>query len=178
MGDLYSGIVGIDIVSSLIVESIQEGGKVLVFGVGGNASTAIHFSAELSGKYEQFEKPLPCICLSENPSVLTAITNDFGWDYVFSRQITALAKSVDIVLAFSISGKARYLENAFEEAKKVRSKTVLINGAIVYPVPKNVDILLIKNSSLGDNNTPRVQEWQLEVVHKICGKVKGKLDGV
>ena len=173
MGDLYSSIVGIDMVSSLVIESIQEKGKVLVFGVGGNASTAIHFSAELSGKYEQFEKPLPCVCLSENPSILTAITNDFGWDYVFSRQISALAKKGDTVLAFSISGKARYLDNAFDEAKKIGSKTVLINGAVVWPVPKNVDVLLVKDSSnRKGSSTPEVQEWQLQVVHQLCERIK------
>lgn len=170
MGELYSGVAGIDIVSALIIDSIVEGNKVLTFGVGGNASTSIHFSAELSGKFEKFEKPLPCICLSENPSTITAITNDFGWDYVFSRQILGLAKLGDVVLAFSISGKARYLDYAFKEAKRIGCKTVLINGEVMNPVPGNIDVLLVH----GTGNTPRVQEWQLLVVHQLCERIKSR----
>jgi D-sedoheptulose 7-phosphate isomerase len=172
LGELYSGVIGISIVSSHIVESILEGSKVLVFGVGGNASTAMHFSAELSGKYEKFEKPLPCVCLSENTSTITAITNDFGWDNVFSRQIEALAKPGDTVLAFSISGKGRYLENAYRKAKELNCKTILVNGEVINPIPTYLDVLLVNYSS----NTPRVQEWQLLVVHQLCEKIKGKFE--
>jgi D-sedoheptulose 7-phosphate isomerase len=157
-------------VVSLIVAHIRAGGKVLTFGVGGNAANAIHFAAELSGKFEEHENPLPCICLSENPSILTAITNDFGWEHVFSRQILALAKSSDVVVAFSIGTSGAYLKNALAQAL-VTCKAILICGrsTLNFTSPN----LLVWE--LGSNDTPWVQEEQLRIIHRICGEVKSRL---
>ena len=168
----------IDEVINLMVDCIKSGGKVLTFGVGGNAANAIHFAAELSGKYEQFDEPLPCICLSENPAILTAITNDFGWEHVFERQVRALAKPGDVIIAFSISSKGEYLRNAFIEAYHRGCTKVLITGLHQEaPEPggyqnfSKVDLEFCLNS----DNTPWVQEEQLRIIHQICGKVKEEL---
>ena len=112
----------------ITADSLHKGNSVFTFGVGGNAATATHFAGELAGKYEQYEDPLSVYCLNDNVSVLTAITNDFGWDVVFSRQIKGLVRPNDIVIAFSISGRAPYLLNAFEQAKTNLATTVLLNG--------------------------------------------------
>src|SRR3972149_2998230 len=80
-------------IAEIVVRSIRSGNKVLIFGVGGNASTASHFAAELAGKYEEYEDPLPVICLNDNTSIITAITNDFGWDPVFFLPAAASANS-------------------------------------------------------------------------------------
>ncbi len=162
---------GIDEISELLIASLKGGGKILTFGVGGNAANAIHFAAEMAGKYEEFEDPLPCIDLCSNPSVLTAITNDFGWDVVFSRQILALGNTGDVVVAFSISTRARYLKNAYEAALKRGCLFVLISGATdCYFGP--IEGRLFLDSEV----TPFVQEWQLEVIHALCGKVKSRLE--
>lgn len=165
---------------NLLVESIQSGGKVLTFGVGGNAANSIHFSAELSGKFEQYEDPLPCVCLSENPSVLTAITNDFGWEYVFSRQIKALAKPGDVVVAFSISTGGLYLLNAIAEVLCSDSTMILICGKATGSLAPWVrDTNGIQENGilweLGSLDTPWVQEEQLRIIHQICRKVKSEL---
>ena len=162
----------IDNVVDLIVTSIRQGHKIITFGVGGNASTAMHLSAELSGKYEQYEKPLPCICISENPCILTAITNDFGWDQVFERQIAGLARPGDVVIAFSISGKGEYLSRALWSAKSLNCQVILLNGAF-SPL---VQFACREVLSYGSEDTPRVQEWQLKMVHKICAEVKSRLE--
>ena len=153
-----------------IVRSLKDGGKVLTFGVGGNAATAIHFSAELSGKYEKFETPLPCICLSENPSVITAITNDFGWEHVFERQIQALGKKGDIVFALSISTSGKYLVNALLKALSLGCQVILICGK------SNLDFKSTEMQvyEFGTLETPWVQEEQLILIHKICEGVKSK----
>ena len=156
----------IEEISNLIIDCFKKGNKVLTFGVGGNAANAIHFAAELAGKYEQYEDPLPCIDLCSNPSVLTAITNDFGWDHVFERQIRALVKPGDAVIAFSISTKAKYLINAFRETMNSDCKFVLISGS------QDRDFGLVDiHLSLGSNSTPWVQEEQLRIIHQICGLV-------
>jgi D-sedoheptulose 7-phosphate isomerase len=155
----------------LMVNSLKAGGKVLAFGVGGNAANAMHFSAELSGKYESYEDPLACICLCDNPSVLTAITNDFGWEFVFSRQIKALAKPGDVVFTLSISTKGKYLVNAIQEALKTGCEVVLICGDNTLDF-KDPHLHVLQ---LDSGDTPWVQESQLVLIHEICGKVKAKL---
>ena len=158
----------------VLTSVLKSGGSIFIFGVGGNAATATHFAGELAGKYEQFEDPLSVYCLNDNISVLTAITNDFGWDVVFSRQIKGLMRVPDILLAFSISGRAPYLLNAFKEAKNKGGTTVLLNGGTdIRDLAKYCDYLLTPDPP--NEDTPRVQELQLRWVHDISGLVKGNL---
>lgn len=160
-------------VVNLIVDCIKSGGKVLTFGVGGNAANAMHFAAELSGKFEEYENSLPCVCLCDNPSVLTAITNDFGWEHVFSRQIRALAKPNDVVVAFSISTKGQYLVNALRKAFDLGTPSILICGqSSLDPNWRWKPTLVWELNNL---DTPKVQEEQLSIIHQICGLVKSRL---
>ncbi len=161
-----------EVAADAIIDSLRRGYKVLVFGVGGNAANAIHFAAELSGKYEQFEQPLPCICLSENPSIITAIANDFGWEHVFSRQVEALGKAGDTLLIFSISTNGLYLHRAIDEAIRKGCKPILICGKVTTPV--SLGATAIELESL---DTPWVQEKQLEIIHNICSIVKKEVSG-
>ena len=160
----------------IIVGSLKAGNKVITFGVGGNAANAIHFAAELAGKYEAYETPLPCIDLCSNPSILTAITNDFGWDQVFSRQLQALSKPGDVVLAFSISTGGRYLLNAIFESVVQRCNVILICGKCnlseLVEASRNSGSLVYEVGSL---DTPRVQEEQLRLIHLICEGVKSRM---
>jgi len=169
-------------ISDAIVDCISNGGKVLVFGVGGNAANAIHFTAELQGKFEKYEDSLPCIDLCSNISILSAIATDFGWPEVFARQIRALAQEEDLVLAFSISTKGPYLHRALEEALKTGSKIVLICGKYTpIPVGSTKDVMYLEESDnfihfeLDSGDTPKVQEVQLQLIHQICGEVKKRL---
>ena len=151
-----------------VVECFEHGHKVLVFGVGGNAANAIHFSAELQGKFEQFSTPLPCIDLCSNPSVISAIATDFGWEYVFERQIKALAKPGDIVFAFSISTKGPYLKQGIEAAQEMGARVILSCGSSSREGFLD-RVIVLEQDSL---DTPWVQERQLELVHTICRDVK------
>ncbi len=159
-------------VAEVLVDCLKKGNKILTFGVGGNAANAIHFSAELSGKFETYEDPLSCIDLCSNPSVLTAITNDFGWDHVFERQIRALAKPGDVVLAFSISTKGSYLINAIHEATARGCRTILICGREEFKLLPDPNLTVWK---LGSDDTPWVQEEQLRIVHQVCRRVKSNM---
>jgi D-sedoheptulose 7-phosphate isomerase len=156
---------------NLIVECLGRGNKVLTFGVGGNAANAIHLAAELSGKFEKYELPLSCIDLCSNPSVTSAIATDFGWEHVFERQIKALARPGDVVVAFSISTKGEYLLNALKQAWGRGCQAILICGKC--SLPANFAKFVVWE--LDSEDTPRVQEEQLKIVHQICGKVKRRL---
>ena len=158
-------------VSRVIINCIKADKKVLIFGVGGNAATASNFAGELAGKYEQYEDPLPVVCINDNMSVITAITNDFGWDQVFSRQIQGLAREGDVVIGFSISGKAKYLHNAFKACKEWGTVSILLNGGTIYPSNLFTDYSV----SVGHEDTPRVQEEQLRWVHELSRMVKSAL---
>jgi len=166
--------VDIETLAPIISYGLESSGSVFVFGVGGNASTATHFAGELAGKYEQYEDPLSVYCLNDNVSVLTAITNDFGWDVVFSRQIKGLVRPNDIVIAFSISGRAKYLLNAFEVAQAKGAITILLNGGEDIRDLESVCNYLVTPETPSEN-TPRVQELQLRWVHDLSGLIKGKL---
>ena len=164
----------IDTLSVIAADILNKGNSLFTFGVGGNATTATHFAGELAGKYEQFEEPLSVYCLNDNISVLTAITNDFGWDVVFSRQIKGLTRPGDILIAFSISGRAPYLFNAFQQAKCNGVTTALLNGGTdIKELETYCDYLVTPISP--SENTPRVQELQLRWVHDLSGHVKGLL---
>ena len=153
-----------------IVDCLGSGKKVLTFGVGGNAANAIHFAAELQGKFKKYETPLSCIDLCSNPSIITAITNDFGWEHCFERQIRGLAKPGDVVVAFSISTNGQYLTNAIDEGLELGCKVALICGKLT--AVENPDTIILELDSL---DTSWVQEKQLELIHKICREVKARL---
>jgi D-sedoheptulose 7-phosphate isomerase len=161
-------------ISGKIEKCIRRHNKVLVFGVGGNAANAIHFAAELQGKYEKFETPLACIDLCSNPSIITAITNDFGWDQCFKRQITALAVPGDIVIALSISTKGQYLVNAIKEALECACEVVLVCGRYTKVGGLTDSLNNFTLLELDSLDTPKVQEIQLGLIHQICGEVKGR----
>lgn len=161
-------------VADLIVDCFRKGNKVLTFGVGGNAANAIHFAAELAGKFEEYETPLPCIDLCSNPSVISAIATDFGWEHVFERQIRALAKPGDVVVAFSISTKGEYLLYALRQTWESGCKLVLICGKCTLDLGDLDFGETTIVGELGSDDTPWVQEEQLKIIHQICGEVKRK----
>jgi len=88
----------IDKISSICIDSIRSGGKVLIFGNGGSAADAQHIAAELVGRYKSERKGLPAVALTTDTSALTSIGNDFGFDQIFQRQVEALAKPEDVVI--------------------------------------------------------------------------------
>lgn len=179
-GGRYGSTMMLKEVTNLLVNCFRDGNKVLTFGVGGNAANAIHFAAELAGKYERYEDPLPCIDLCSNPSVISAIATDFGWEHVFERQIRGLAKPGDVIVAFSISTKGIYLYNAIHAAVGLCS-VVLICGRDTHEIfyegvtfgGTHLPPYVVWE--LDSDSTPWVQEEQLKIIHQICAKVKERL---
>ena len=157
--------------SDMIVECLSSGNKVFTFGCGGQMANAMHFAAELSGKFEKYEDPYPCVCLGTNVAELTAIVNDFGWDVTFSRLIKAQVKPYDVVVGFSISGNGEYYTKALYTALDCRAKFISVIGSDGRGFGGR-NTLTIKGNHA---ETPNHQEEQLHIIHTLCRQVKATL---
>lgn len=157
--------------SEMIVQCLFRGNRVFTFGCGGQMANAMHFAAELSGKFEHYEDSYPCICLGTNVVELTAITNDFGWDTVFERLIRAQVGSGDVVVGFSVSGHGDYYGAAVDATLDKKAGFINIVGADGrgYGGQK---VLTIKGQW---SSTPEHQEEQLRILHGICLGVKKEM---
>ena len=150
--------------------SIENGGKILFFGNGGSAADAQHIAAELVGRYTKDRKPIPALALTTDTSVLTAIGNDLGFEYVFARQIEALGKRGDIAMAITTSGKSPNVIFGLDEAERMGLVTVALTGKSGGDI-HNVDHLL----AVPSNSTPRIQEMHITIGHAFCGALEQTL---
>ena len=158
-------------ISNIIVNSIKNGGKVLIAGNGGSAADAQHFAAELVGRFVLEREGYPAIALTTDSSILTAIGNDYGFDCVFSRQVQALGKENDVFIGISTSGNSKNVILAIEEAKKHNMKVVGLIGKDGGKIKELCDISIIFNYS----QTARIQEHHLMSYHIICELVEKEL---
>jgi D-sedoheptulose 7-phosphate isomerase len=154
--------------ASAIVASLRSGGKLIAFGNGGSASDAQHMAAELVGRYVVDRQALAAVALTINTSSLTAIANDFGFEEIFARQLEALAKPQDVVLAISTSGDSPNVSRALETAKTLGLKKIGLTGNDGGKLRDLVDTCVIVPS----NSTPRIQEAHSLVIHILCGIVE------
>ncbi len=154
----------IEYVTNMIIETYKNGKKILVFGNGGSAGDAQHLAAELVGRYKKERKGLPAIALTTDSSILTAIANDYGYEQVFTRQIEANCQQGDMVIGITTSGNSPNVLLAFDKAKELGAKTVCFTGKGGGKAPEHADICIIAPS----NNTPRIQETHITVIHIIC----------
>ncbi len=145
--------------AALAEDCLQAGGRILIFGNGGSAADAQHFAAELVGRFEQDRHGLPALALTVNSSSLTAISNDYGFDRVFARQVEALARPGDLVIAISTSGESENVVKAARVARQAECKVVGMTGASGGSLADVCDALI----AVPSRTVARVQE-----VHEIC----------
>jgi D-sedoheptulose 7-phosphate isomerase len=157
--------------AQLIIEKMRTGGKLLIFGNGGSAADAQHIAAELAFKMARERSALPALALTTDSSLLTAISNDRSFDFVFARQIQALGRRGDIALAISTSGNSPNVIEAVKEARKLEIATVGLLGAGGGELGKLVDIALI----VPHRDTPRIQEVHIAIGHIICQLIEDEL---
>ena len=149
---------------TLLVETFNSGGKLLVMGNGGSAADAQHFVAEIVGRFKMERRGLPAIALSTDTSILTAIGNDYGFDRVFSRQVEALAVSGDLVVGISTSGNSANVLQALKLARDSGCRTVGLLGKDGGTIKDVCDLALIVPTT----DTPRVQEAHITIIHIVC----------
>jgi len=149
-----------------IINVFLRGGKVLLCGNGGSAATAQHLAGELCGRYLKERKPLPAIALTADSSVITCIGNDYQYEEIFSRQITALAQPNDLLIAFTTSGKSSNVINAIKTAKLQGVHTTVLTGENGL-IGLDADLILPVPSTI----TARIQEEHDAIIHAICDLV-------
>jgi D-sedoheptulose 7-phosphate isomerase len=157
--------------SRLIVASMRNGGKLIVFGNGGSAADAQHLSAELVGRYRQDRKAFPAIALTTDSSALTSISNDYGFDTIFSRQLEALGKPGDVVVAISTSGNSPNVLQALATAKKLGITSIGLTGKSGGKLRSSVDVCL----TVPSDSTPRIQEAHSLIIHILSGIVEDSM---
>jgi D-sedoheptulose 7-phosphate isomerase len=158
-------------VVDLIYSSLAEGGQLLIAGNGGSAADAQHISAELTGRFLGERRPLRAIALHANTSALTAVANDFGFEYVFARELAAHARPGDVLLAISTSGNSANILRAIEAAREGGVAVIGLTGESGGKMRAACDLCLCVPSK----STPRIQEMHTTIGHTICGLIEERL---
>jgi len=162
--------------ASLMIETLDNGGRILACGNGGSTSDAQHFSCEMLGRFVRERDPLSAIALTADTSTLTAVGNDYGIDHVFSRQVLALGRPGDVLLAISTSGNSANVLEAVNAAHSQDMRCVTLNGRDGGQLstllgPNDIDIVVPATS------TPRIQEVHGIAIHVICDLIDCHLLG-
>ena len=150
--------------SKMVIDAIASGNKILTCGNGGSASDAQHIAAELVGRFVKQRKSLPAIALTTDTSALTAIGNDYGFDYIFERQVEGIALEGDILIGISTSGNSPNVLKAIILAKALGCKTIGLSGNDGGAVKNHCDLSIVVPSTV----TARIQEMHILIGHMIC----------
>jgi len=154
------------------LSTFASGNRIAFIGNGGSASEAIHLAAEFTGKCVIDHKPLPVMCLNESQSSITAIGNDYGFDYIFSRQVQAHLREGDLLIALSTSGRSKNILEALSMAVKMNVESMLWMGDFEVDLPK------VQVYKVPSNSTPRIQEVHLAWGHIIAEVIESNIDKI
>lgn len=158
-------------VAQRCIETLRSGNKILLAGNGGSASDAQHIAAELVGRFEVDRRGLPAIALTTNASQLTAISNDYGYESVFSRQVEAFGASGDLFIGLSTSGNSANVVAAAGAARAQGLSVVGMSGASGGRLEALCDLCL----KIPSTNTARIQESHITIGHILCAQIEAAL---
>ena len=154
----------IEIAAKLCIDSLKNGNKILIFGNGGSAADAQHIAAEIVGRYKTERKGLSAIALTTDTSILTSISNDYGYLYMFKRQVEALANDGDVLIGISTGGTSANVVSALKIAKKLGCQSIGFSGRDGGEFNSVCDV----NLKAIAEDTPRIQEMHILFGHIIC----------
>ncbi len=157
----------------LIIDSLGNGGKLALCGNGGSAADAQHIAAELVGRFQMERRPLPAIALTTDSSILTSLSNDYGFSDVFSKQVEALLVAGDVLIALTTSGNSPNCLEAVRVAREHGVTTIAMTGAGGGQIAQQVDVALI----VPHEQTARIQETHITIAHALCELVEEALCG-
>jgi D-sedoheptulose 7-phosphate isomerase len=149
---------------NMMISTLRSGHKVLLCGNGGSAADAQHIAAELTGRYKSERKGLPAIAITTDTSALTAISNDYGYEYIFARQVEALASQGDMIIGISTSGNSQNILLALKTAKELGCQTLGLSGKDGGEMNKICHLNLV----IPSHDTPRIQEMHILIGHILC----------
>jgi D-sedoheptulose 7-phosphate isomerase len=156
-------------VAEVAIASLKSGGTIFWCGNGGSAADSQHLAAELIGRYKHERKAISSIALTTDTSILTAISNDFGFEHVFSRQLEGLAREGDVLVALTTSGDSKSILNAIEKAKAMNVKTVMLTST-KYVGSQGDYILRVPSTK-----TEQIQHAHTAIGHIICELIESSL---
>lgn len=163
----------VDRIAVAITQAIANGGKVMFCGNGGSAGDSQHLAAELVGKLV-FDRPaMAGMALTVDTSALTAVGNDFGYEYVFSRQVEGLGRTGDVLVGISTSGRSKNVVKAMESARQRGIVTIAMTGATRGPMADLADYWL----AIPATETPKIQEGHIVLGHVFCAMVEQEIHG-
>jgi D-sedoheptulose 7-phosphate isomerase len=157
--------------ADFITDCLTNGKKVLACGNGGSAADAADFCTELACRFVEDRRPYPAINLAQGGSLITATGNDYGFDEIFARQVSAFGNSGDVLIAITTSGKSKNIRRAIEEGRQRKLKTIVLLGRDGGSTGGLADVDLIVT---GDS-TARIQEAHKFILHVICEICEGRL---
>ena len=164
-------LITIEKVISVITDAFKKGNRVYFCGNGGSAADAQHLAAEFSGRFYSDRKALPAEALHCNTSYLTAVANDYGFDWVYARMIDGIGQKGDVLVGLSTSGNSMNVIKAFEVAREKGMITIGFTGDDGGKMKGHSD----QKKNIPSNDTPRIQECHITVGHIICQKEKKKI---
>jgi len=169
--ELYDMQNVIEEVADLSAASLEAGGKLIFCGNGGSAADAQHIAAEFTGRFVKDRQPLAALSLTTDTSALTCISNDYGYESVFSRQLQALGRAVDVLFLITTSGNSENIKNVMLAAKELNITTVAITGSKGRLFASKCDHAVVVESDV----TARIQEAHIFLLHTICGLVERRM---
>jgi D-sedoheptulose 7-phosphate isomerase len=155
----------------VIYKSLAAGGQLLVAGNGGSAADAQHIVAELTGRFMRERRPFRALALHANTSALTAIGNDYGFEHVFAREVTAHGRAGDVLLAISTSGNSGNILKAIEAARNIKMHVIGMTGETGGKMREVCDPCL----RIPSKSTARIQEMHITIGHAICELLEERL---
>ena len=155
----------------VMIGALQTDGKILVAGNGGSATQSEHFVAELVGRYESDHVPQAAVSLVSDIAVLTSLSNDFGFEHVYSKQVEALGRKGDVFLGISTSGNSENVVKALEIAKSKGMFCLGLSGKDGGKMADYCDHLLV----IPSEKTPQIQECHISILHIWAGMIEEKL---
>ncbi len=161
----------IEEVTTVIAKAFRSGNRVLFCGNGGSAADAQHLAAEFSGRFYSDRDPLPSDALHCNSSYMTAVANDYGYEYVYSRMIAGIGKEGDVLIGLSTSGNSLNITNALQKANDIGMITVGFTGSTGGKMKELCKYLV----NVPSNDTPRIQESHIMIGHIVCQLVEAEL---
>lgn len=163
----------IEAAAKAIADSIKQGGKVISCGNGGSHCDAMHFAEELTGRYRDNRKAIPAICVSD-PSHISCVSNDFGYEFVFSRYLEALGNKGDVLLGISTSGNSANIIRAAQTAKEKGMKVIILSGKDGGKLAPLADIeLRVPHFGYAD----RIQEVHIKIIHILILLIEKEVIG-
>lgn len=156
--------------SDMVLSAIQSGGNLFICGNGGSHCDAMHFAEEWTGRYRKNRRPIGALALG-NPSHVTCVSNDYGFEHIFSRELAGLGRTGDLLIGLSTSGNSQNVVNAFHVASEMKIQTIALLGKGGGRLKDLADLAIVIPAETSD----RIQEMHIKLIHIVIESVERQL---